>query len=536
MNWRQRIDVAYSIASALKYLHSQGCSHRDIKPDNICFTEDLSRVLLIDFGLAKLVDKAIMAAGGHCSTNLHGSSDPYVAPEYKDGTLRDESGKLKFDELCEVYSFGFVLQALITGKLPLSSDLPMSSRDMIQQAQRDFMPNEGAWDHGILMSLSELAERCMLPRKQRGDRGNFDTVLDCLKPLKISSRTNPTEEQRQTIQMTLNASMYMHGTVPVSRDEGQCLACSRTKDCGLVCNGSSSHFICDRCFSEHVKKHFGEIHMPCPKDGCASEPFTEKQLVEHLEPVLVARHFEARNESRRNADTKQRKAEQESRVTNEEIVRLLHSAARARERMSEGELECPLLFVLSRPRNIQGSGKSWAPTLREPLRIKKTYILYFLCAYDKSRIDCGIVVKKNKEWVKMVAPALKLAVFCLRVGIKVGFGVSLYAPDCLENLGVEGLMDEQILGKLSDEIDTSLQQLEELLRSHAKNDAEVAEVFGEAQTIAHDAYAEVARVANEKENRKGWRDEMRVCEHNDGQAWVKRENYDKWKADLEQSS
>ena len=44
--------------SAVEYLHSKNVCHRDIKPSNILVTEDLQRVVLVDFNVAS--DKELM--------------------------------------------------------------------------------------------------------------------------------------------------------------------------------------------------------------------------------------------------------------------------------------------------------------------------------------------------------------------------------------------------------------------------------------------------------------------------------------------
>lgn len=75
LDWRKRLNASISTLSALKYLYSKDCSHRDLKPDNICFTEHLDRVILIDFGLSRLVlDGSDFSKS---CTDLYGWSDPY---------------------------------------------------------------------------------------------------------------------------------------------------------------------------------------------------------------------------------------------------------------------------------------------------------------------------------------------------------------------------------------------------------------------------------------------------------------------------
>ena len=146
--WRKRVQVAISVASALESLHKCGCSHRDVRPQNICFAdESLERVVLIEFGLAKFVDDVQHT---RTMTQRHGWSRPYVAPEYM-------MGKTRFDEKCEVYSFGFVLQALLTGRLPSASDSPLRPSALARHAKREITD----WEEPTLQRLSVLTANCL---------------------------------------------------------------------------------------------------------------------------------------------------------------------------------------------------------------------------------------------------------------------------------------------------------------------------------------------------------------------------------------
>ena len=51
------------ILIALDELQRKGLAHRDIKPDNICLSQDLSHVKLIDFGHT-LEDKPVSDSAG----------------------------------------------------------------------------------------------------------------------------------------------------------------------------------------------------------------------------------------------------------------------------------------------------------------------------------------------------------------------------------------------------------------------------------------------------------------------------------------
>lgn len=73
--------VAHQIMSALKYLHRQRITHRDIKPDNILIaSDDPFIVKLTDFGLSKIIkDDTFLKT--FCGTLLYCA--PEVYPDYE---------------------------------------------------------------------------------------------------------------------------------------------------------------------------------------------------------------------------------------------------------------------------------------------------------------------------------------------------------------------------------------------------------------------------------------------------------------------
>jgi serine/threonine protein kinase len=107
-------------ASALAAAHGVGLIHRDIKPDNIMLEGTERRVLLMDFGIAKMLsssDAALTGTGVLIGTPL------YMSPE-------QGSGDKDTDQRSDIYSFGVVAYHMITGKPPFAGT---SGADLIRQ-------------------------------------------------------------------------------------------------------------------------------------------------------------------------------------------------------------------------------------------------------------------------------------------------------------------------------------------------------------------------------------------------------------------
>ncbi|XP_042038504.1 serine/threonine-protein kinase STY17-like [Salvia splendens] len=102
---KERISKALEVSQAMQYLHEgkPKILHRDLKPSNI-FLDDASHVRVADFGHARFLMEGEMAMTGETGTFV------YMAPEViKCGP---------YDEKCDVYSFGIILNELITGEYP----------------------------------------------------------------------------------------------------------------------------------------------------------------------------------------------------------------------------------------------------------------------------------------------------------------------------------------------------------------------------------------------------------------------------------
>src|ERR1700730_3424095 len=107
--WADAVQMGIEIAEGLSAAHSKGIMHRDLKPENIFVTRD-ERIKILDFGLAT-------ATGDVMGTM------PYMSPEQLRGA--------HVDARSEIFSFGCVLQEMITGQRPFSRPTPAETRSAI---------------------------------------------------------------------------------------------------------------------------------------------------------------------------------------------------------------------------------------------------------------------------------------------------------------------------------------------------------------------------------------------------------------------
>lgn len=133
---RRRLALLLQVCEVVGYAHQRGVIHRDLKPSNILIvaaeaggagssdpapgTEgqgaNESRVKILDFGLARIIDDDVDASMAHTEARgIHGTL-PYMSPEQ----ARGASGEV--DTRADLYAIGVLLYQAITGALPHDLD------------------------------------------------------------------------------------------------------------------------------------------------------------------------------------------------------------------------------------------------------------------------------------------------------------------------------------------------------------------------------------------------------------------------------
>jgi signal transduction histidine kinase/predicted Ser/Thr protein kinase len=119
----QALELARQLADALVSIHRCGLVHRNLKPCNIVFESEGSRVRLIDFGVDDERDVDVSALGAIASR-------PYSAPE-------QSAGNEHVDGRADLFSLGSVFYECLTGSSLFSE---ISSRGMVRQNARLLAP------------------------------------------------------------------------------------------------------------------------------------------------------------------------------------------------------------------------------------------------------------------------------------------------------------------------------------------------------------------------------------------------------------
>jgi serine/threonine-protein kinase len=115
MELNDAIAIVQTVGEALDYAHARGLIHRDVKPENILFSN--GQAFLDDFGIAHALE-AVYGEGSTSSGIIRGTP-AYMSPE-------QAAGSKNYDGRSDIYSLGCVFYEMITGMPAFMGPTPQS--------------------------------------------------------------------------------------------------------------------------------------------------------------------------------------------------------------------------------------------------------------------------------------------------------------------------------------------------------------------------------------------------------------------------
>jgi Tol biopolymer transport system component len=154
---RKAIDFAVQIAHGLAAAHGKGIVHRDLKPENVFVTED-SRVKILDFGLAKLIEREPALSGVSALPTVPPDTIPglvvgtigYMAPEQVRGRAADHRA--------DIFAFGTVLYEMLSGQRAFRGD---TAADTMTAILKEDPPDLPSADRHMPPALARIVDRCL---------------------------------------------------------------------------------------------------------------------------------------------------------------------------------------------------------------------------------------------------------------------------------------------------------------------------------------------------------------------------------------
>ncbi|KAL6880343.1 hypothetical protein ACP4OV_011908 [Aristida adscensionis] len=166
LTWHERYEIIKGTCEGLKYLHSQGIFHLDLKPANILLDKNMMPKIA-DFGLSRLYTGTHRS---HTTKNFIGTIG-YMPPEFIQ--------KGKISEKFDVFSLGVIIIKIVAGQDGYSKHSDMSSQDFIELVHGNwrnrFTQLEGCWEGSSHMdaccqqvkTCTRLALSCVEADRQR---------------------------------------------------------------------------------------------------------------------------------------------------------------------------------------------------------------------------------------------------------------------------------------------------------------------------------------------------------------------------------
>jgi len=141
----ETVDIFQQICLGLEAAHGVGILHRDLKPQNV-MREDTGRVVVMDFGLARMID----SSDGMTQTGAIMGTFDYMSPEQALGK--------ELDQRSDIFALGLIGYEMLTGSMPFRAESRIAS--LLKRTQQPAVPLSEV-DRKIPDTLSKIIAKCL---------------------------------------------------------------------------------------------------------------------------------------------------------------------------------------------------------------------------------------------------------------------------------------------------------------------------------------------------------------------------------------
>lgn len=231
LSTRKRVELFIPICHAVQHAHQKGVIHRDLKPSNVLIVEQSGSPLpkVIDFGIAKAVDRPLTGRTMVTELGLVVGTPAYMSPEQAEGAGVD------VDTRSDIYALGVMVYELLAGSLPfdpsklglvpfiarLMAHLAVapspSSRITAQRAHQPEIARARATDPGMLArelrgDLDAITLKAMAPERERRYQTAQELAQDLEQDLERHLRYEPIAARQPSARYRAGKFVRRHPT------------------------------------------------------------------------------------------------------------------------------------------------------------------------------------------------------------------------------------------------------------------------------------------------------------------------------------
>ena len=142
----EAVGIFHQICMALEAAHGVGILHRDLKPQNVMREDHTGRVVVMDFGLARMID----STDGMTQTGALVGTLDYMSPEQALGK--------ELDQRSDIFALGLIGYEMLTGSMPFRAESMVAS--LLKRTQQRAVPVSEV-DKNIPGALSNIIAKCL---------------------------------------------------------------------------------------------------------------------------------------------------------------------------------------------------------------------------------------------------------------------------------------------------------------------------------------------------------------------------------------